>query len=90
MKHTLLFLLLLLALGLPGQDIILDPIETTPVTPSARTLATGNWGYYQLQVPQYSDEIKRRAALGRPVVVYVFDTGGAWDHPGLAHRLGRP
>lgn len=85
MKRTFFLLLIaMLAFAAGAQDIILDPIETTPITPSARSLATGNWGYYQLQVPQHADEIKRRAAIGRPVVVYVFDTGGKWDHPGLA------
>lgn len=73
-------LLALVSFAARGQDIILDPIEQNPVYPSARTFAVGNWGYGALIGPN-SSEIARRAT--RPVVVYVFDTGGRYDHPGL-------
>lgn len=85
MKTKLQFLLLwgflaLVSFAARGQDIILDPIEQNPVQPSARSLAVGNWGYGAL-IGSNASEIARRAT--RPVVVYVFDTGGRYDHPGL-------
>lgn len=72
--------LALAAVAGQGQDIILDPIETTPQSPSARSLAVGNWGYAAL-IGSNGPEIQRRAT--RPVVVYIFDTGGKYTHPGL-------
>ena len=86
MKHFKFFLSLWLTMlfavaGLQGQDEInLDPIETTPIAPSARSLATGNWGYNALIGSNY-DAIYQRAT--RKVAVYIFDTGGRYDHPGL-------
>lgn len=65
----------------PGQDIILDPIEVTPEQPSARSLASGNWGFGAYDLERLSSEIQRRAT--RPVVVYIFDTAGKYTHPGL-------
>lgn len=82
MKKFLFLLLLLPALAwTQDYDFYLDPIETTPVPPSARSLATGNWGYYTLQVDKLFDQIYDRTE--RPVAVFIFDTGGAYDHPGL-------
>lgn len=63
--------LALAAVAGQGQDIILDPIETTPQSPSARSLAVGNWGYSAL-IGSNGPEIQRRAT--RSVVVYIFDS----------------
>lgn len=63
-----------------GFDFFLDPIETTPVEPTARSLAVGNWGYDAI-IGQYGSEIARRA--GRQVRAYIFDTAGRYDHPWL-------
>ena len=73
----------------PGDDVQLDPIETIPVYPSLRTSSAGNWGYTFLEIDKYEDLIREKAT--RPVEVFVFDTGGAYDHDGLAHatRGGR-
>lgn len=84
MKHFKFLLWLFLSLvsvaGYGQDEINLDPIETTPIAPSARSLATGNWGYNALIGSNY-DAIYQRAT--RKVAVYIFDTGGRYDHPGL-------
>ena len=67
-----------------GYDIVLDPIEQTPIDPSTYKIAptyTGNWGNEYLGITAIYDQIKAKAS--RKVLVYVFDTGGQYDHPGL-------
>ena len=64
-----------------SPDVILDPIESTPITPTFYALETGNWGPTYLGVNQRADEIRARAR--RNVVVFIFDTGGCYDHPYL-------
>lgn len=64
-----------------GPDVILDPIESLPIEPEFYALDAGNWGPTYLGVNQRLDEIRSRAK--RPVVVFIFDTGGCYDHPAL-------
>jgi subtilisin family serine protease len=67
--------------------IQLDPIEQIPDTTGPKGLRslfvqnTGNWGYSFLEVDKYEKQIKELAR--RPVEVFIFDTGGAYDHPDL-------
>jgi len=61
-----------------SPDIILDPIESLPIEPEFYALGAGNWGPTYLGVNQRFDEIRSRAK--RPVVVFIFDTGGCYDH----------
>lgn len=81
MKHIFFLLFVTLPWFAPGQDIVLDPIETTPEAPSARSMASGNWGFGAYRLGELSAEIQRRAV--RQVVVYIFDTAGKYSHPGL-------
>lgn len=68
--------------GLKNQwDIVLDPIERMPTSPTAYELATGNWGADWLGVNRYHDEIVRRAE--RKVAVFIFDTAPFFNHPFL-------
>lgn len=62
-----------------SPDVILDPIESMPVEPTFYALETGNWGPTFMGVNARADEIRSRAK--RPVVVFIFDTGGCYDHP---------
>lgn len=63
-------------------DFVLDPIEQVPVQPQGYSIqAGGNWGYDFLELPENAEQIRQRAQ--RKVVVFIFDTAGAWDHPGL-------
>jgi hypothetical protein len=67
-----------------GYDIVLDPIENSPIDPLEYKIAptyVGNWGNEYLGELALHDLIKAKAT--RPVIVYVFDTGGAYDHPSL-------
>ena len=51
MKKLILFFILLSYL-LPAQewDVVLPPEEQVPTLTTRSALATGNWGYYALQV----------------------------------------
>ncbi len=65
-----------------GYDIILDPIEQTPIDPSMYKIAptyTGNWGNEYLGITVLFNQIKAKAT--KKVVVYIFDTAGEFDHP---------
>lgn len=64
-----------------APDVILDPIESLPIEPTFYAMETGNWGPTYLGVNQRADEIRSKAR--RPVVVFIFDTGGQYDHPFL-------
>ena len=63
-------------------DVVIPPIETIPDTTS-RFFAqnSGNWGYKFLEVDQAESIIAQRAT--RKVAVFIFDTGGDYDHPNL-------
>lgn len=64
-------------------DFVLDPIEQVPVIPQGYSIqAGGNWGYAFLQAGQQAEKI--RSLAQRKVAVFIFDTAGDWDHPGLA------
>jgi len=54
-------------------DVQLPKEEMVGVLPNARSLATGNWGYGFLQVPQYEAQIKQKTV--RKVRVVILDTG---------------
>lgn len=61
-------------------DIVLDPV--VPMLPSEYSAqAGGNWGNQYLGVTAAAETIRNRGA--RKVAVFVFDTGGNWDHPDL-------
>lgn len=62
-----------------SPDVILDPIESMPVEPTFYAMETGNWGPTFMGVNARATEIAQRAK--RPVVVFIFDTGGCYDHP---------
>lgn len=63
-------------------DVVLSPIEQVPVIPQGYSIqAGGNWGYAALEVDKYAEIIRQKAQ--RKVAVFVFDTGGKWDHPAL-------
>lgn len=65
----------------PG-DIHLDPIELIPLEPSSFSIQNqGNWGYNYLEMDKFEDQVEARA--DRPVVVFIFDTAGDYDHPAL-------
>ena len=74
-----------------SPDVILDPIESVPIEPTFYAMETGNWGPTVMGVNQRIDDIRRRAS--RPVVVFIFDTGGCYSHPFLKdvawNELGR-
>ena len=74
-----------------APDVILDPIESLPIEPEFYAMDAGNWGPTYLGVNQRIDEIRSRAKRG--VVVFIFDTGGCYDHPLLSgvawNDLGR-
>lgn len=57
-----------------GPDVILDPIETTPVYPNVRTLNRGNWAYRSMEVDKYASLIAENAK--RHVDCFIFDTSG--------------
>lgn len=67
--------------------IQLDPIEQIPDTTPPKGLrslfnaAAANWGYSFLEVDKYEKQIKDLAT--RPVEVFIFDTGGEYDHDDL-------
>ena len=86
MKKLILFFILLSYL-LPAQewDVVLPPEEQVPTLTTRSALATGNWGYYALQVDQYEQAIRDRAA--RPVIVFIFDTAYGFDHDDLEERV---
>lgn len=64
-------------------DVVLSPIEQVPVIPQGYSIkAGGNWGYSFLEVDKTAELIRQKAQ--RKVVVFIFDTAGNWDHPGLA------
>lgn len=60
-------------------DVVLDPIETTPVEADFQAQAAGNWGPTYLGINARYSEIKAKAK--RKVAVFIHDTGGAYDHP---------
>lgn len=65
-----------------GYDIVLDPIEQTPVDQLDYKIAptyTGNWGNEYLGITELFNQIKTKAT--KKVVVYIFDTAGEFDHP---------
>ena len=63
-----------------GFDIILDPIETTPIQQS-RSLESGNWGERLLLPNDLRDRIAGECV--HKVLIKVFDTGGDSNHPDL-------
>lgn len=67
-----------------GYDIVLDPIEQTPIDPATYKVAptyVGNWGNEYMGITAIYDQIKAKAT--RKVLVYIFDTGGEYNHPAL-------
>lgn len=63
-------------------DFVLDPIEVTPMVPQSYEAGTAyNWGNRTLGINRRYGDIKERAK--RKVAVFIFDTGGDWDHPYL-------
>lgn len=65
-----------------GDTIVhLDPIESLPITPTFYAMETGNWGPSYLGINSRIDDINGRKR--RKVAVFIFDTGGCYDHPFL-------
>lgn len=60
-------------------DFVLSPIEVTPMVPQSYEAGTAyNWGNRNLGVTDRMDDILKRSK--RKVAVFIFDTGGDWDH----------
>lgn len=69
-------------------DFVLDPIEITPMMPQSYEAGVAyNWGNRTLGIDRRYDDILERAK--RKVAVFIFDTGGDWDHPYLSLWKGQ-
>ena len=69
-------------------DFVLDPIEITPMMPQSYESGVAyNWGNRTLGIDRRYDDILERAK--RKVAVFIFDTGGDWDHPYLSLWKGQ-